>query len=299
MILPNKLDSGQKVIITVAPVGSFPTKKDNPNLPITPEEIAAEVYRSYDAGASVVHLHARDLKTQEPTADPGIYRAIVQSVRERCPEIIIQLSTGTGAVKMGLSPQERIRHIEEIIPESASLNAGSMNMQQSVFVNSPETIQLYAQTMTKLKVKPEFEVFDLGMIENIEYLVRRRGLVPEPHSYSLVLGVIGGIPATVKNLVHMVDALPEHCNWQVIAVGRHQIPLGTVGVVMGGGIRVGFEDNVYLSRGILAESNAELVEKAVHVIKEVGREIASSEEARQILQVSKKTSDEGKRSEVL
>lgn len=291
MKLPNKLDSSQKVIITVAPVGSFPTKKDNPNLPITPEEIAAEVYRSFNAGASVVHLHARDLETQEPTADPSIYRAIVESIRQKCPEIIIQLSTGTGAVNRGFSPQERIRHVQEIMPESASLNGGSINMQRSVFINSSETIEFYAQTMAKLGVKPEFEVFDLGMIENIEYLVRRRGLVPEPYSYSLVLGIVGGIPATVKNLVYMVDSLPERSIWQVIAVGRHQIPLGTVGVVMGGGMRVGFEDNVYLSRGVLAKSNAQLVEKAARVIEEIGREVASSDEARQALQISEKTSD--------
>jgi len=226
MELPKKLDTNNKVMITVAPVGSYPTKKDNPNLPITPEKIAIKVYRAYNAGASVVHLHARNLETYEPTADPAIYRAIVEAVRERCPEIIIQLSTGTGAAKLGLSPEERIEH-----------------------------------------------------------WVRREGLVPEPLSYSLVLGVIGGIPATVKNLINMVDALPEHCIWQVIAMGRFQIPLGTVGVIMGGGIRVGFEDNIYLSRGILAKSNAELVEKAVRIIREVGREVASARDTRQTLQI--------------
>jgi 3-keto-5-aminohexanoate cleavage enzyme len=285
MDLPNKLDTKRKVIITVAPVGSWPTREINPNLPITPEEIAAEVARSYDEGASVAHIHARDPGTEKPTADPTIYGAIFQAVREACPDIIIQLSSGTGAAILDLSPEERIRHIRELRPEMASLNAGSMNMQRAVFLNPADMIEQYARTMVDLNVKPEFEVYDVGMIENIERWVRRPQLVPEPYHYSLVMGVVGGIPATVKNLVHMVDSLPEHCTWQGIAIGPHQIPIGTVGVVMGGGIRVGFEDNVYLSRGVLAKSNAQLVEKAVKIIDQLGRQPASPEEARQILHI--------------
>ena len=147
-------------------------------------------------------------------------------------------------------------------------------------------IEQYAQTMADLNVKPEFEVYDLGMIENIEKLVQKPGIIPEPYNFGLVLGVTGGIPASVKNLVHMVDALPDNSVWQVIAIGRHQIPLGTVGVVMGGGIRVGFEDNVYLSHGVLASSNAQLVEKAVKIIQQVGRMVASPDEARQTLHLA-------------
>jgi 3-keto-5-aminohexanoate cleavage enzyme len=281
--IPEKLDVEKKVIITVAPVGSWPTRETNPNLPITPEEIADEVRRSYDAGSAVAHIHARDAKTEAPTADTAVYRTIFEAVREACPDIIIQLSTGTGAAKLGFTPEQRIRHIKELKPEMASLNAGTMNMQRSLFINSPEMIEQYAQTMADLNVRPEFEVYDLGMIQNIETLVQKPGIIPEPYSFGLVLGVTGGIPASVKNLVHMVDALPDNSFWQVIAIGRHQIPLGTVGVVMGGGIRVGFEDNVYLSHGVLANSNAQLVEKAVNIIQQVGRVVASPDEARQIL----------------
>ena len=285
MVLRKKGNVVEKVIITVAPVGSWPTRAMNPNLPITPEEIAAEVLRSCEAGAAVAHLHARDLETEEPTTDTAGYQAVFTSVRAACPEIIVQLSTASGAAKLGFSPEQRIRHIHELKPEMASLNAGSMNMHGNVFINSPETIEQYARVMAELNVKPEFEVYDVGMIENIEQLVRKPGLVPEPYHYGLVLGVPGGIPATVKNLIHLVDALPEHCTWQSIAIGRHQIPLGTVGVVLGGGIRVGFEDNIYLDRGVLAKSNAELVEKAVKIIHELGLEIASAEEARKLLTI--------------
>lgn len=285
MDLQKKRDVVEKVIITVAPVGSWPTREMNPNLPISHEEIAAEVLRSYEAGAVVAHIHARDLETEEPTADTAVYQAVFASVRAACPEVIVQLSTGSGAAKLGFTPEQRVRPIHELKPEMASLNAGSMNMHGNVFINSPETIEQYARVMADLNVKPEFEVYDVGMIENIEQLVRKPGLVPEPYHYGLVLGVPGGIPATVKNLINLVDALPKHCTWQTIAMGRHQIQLGTVGVVLGGGIRVGFEDNIYLHRGVLAKSNAELVEKAVKIIHELGLEIASTQEARERLSI--------------
>jgi 3-keto-5-aminohexanoate cleavage enzyme len=286
MSLSHKLDTDRKVIITVAPVGAWPTREMNPHLPITPEEIASEVCRSYSAGASVAHIHARELHTEKPTSDPELYRTILEAVRKRCPDIIIQLSTGAGAALVDLSFEQRIAHVQELRPEMASLNAGSLNMQRNLFANPPHMIEQYAGIMAELKIKPEFEIYDMGMIDNVDRLVREPGIIPEPHAYGLVLGVLGGIAPTVKNLVHMVDALPENCHWQVIAISRHQIPLGTVGLVMGGGIRVGFEDNIYLNRGVLATSNAQLVEKAVTITQEIGRSVASPDEARQILHLS-------------
>lgn len=285
MIMTHKLDTGRKAIITVAPVGSWTTREMNPNLPVSPEEIAAEVCRSYDAGAAIAHIHARDAMSHKPTADPLTYREICNAIKDSCPDIIIQLSTGTGAAKLALAPEQRIEHVKMLRPELASLNVGSLNMHRSVFINSPETIEEFARTMAELRVKPEFEVYDSGMINNVEQLIRKPGIFPEPHAYGLVLGVMGGIPATVKNLVHMVDSLPDHCIWQVIAIGRHQIPLGAVGLVMGGGIRVGFEDNIYLRQGVLAQSNAQLVEKAADLVVDLGRKVASPEDARQILQL--------------
>jgi 3-keto-5-aminohexanoate cleavage enzyme len=286
--LTHKLDTEKKLIITVAPVGAWPTREMNPHLPITPEEIAAEVCRSYDAGASIAHIHARELNTEKPTADPDLYRTIIELLRARCPDIIVQLSTGAGAALVDLSLEQRIGHVLELRPEMASLNAGSLNIQRNLFANPPQMIEHYARIMAEIKVKPEFEIYDMGMIDNVERLVRKPGIVSEPYAYGLVLGVTGGIPPTVKNLVHMVDALPEICHWQVIAVSKYQIPLGTVGIVMGGGIRVGFEDNIYLSRGVLATSNAQLVEKAADIAHQVGRRVASPDEARQILHLSSK-----------
>jgi len=288
--IPNKLDTERKVIITVAPVGSWATRDMNPNLPITPDEISAEVKRSYDAGASVVHIHARDPDTQKPTSDPFIYRMICEAIRESCPEILIQISTGTGAAILNLSTEERIRAIEELRPELASLNAGSLNMNRSVFINSAETIEQYAQKMTALRIKPEFEVYDLGMISNVDELIRKPAIVPDPYAYGLVLGVRGGISPTVKNLVYMVDALPDACIWQVIAIGRNQIPLGAAGVIMGGGMRVGFEDNLYVRRGVLARSNAELVDGAVAITRQIGRQVADPGDARRLLQIPERTS---------
>jgi len=272
----------RKVIITVAPTGSIPTRKDNPNLPITAEEIADETRRAYEAGASVVHLHARDPETGKPTSDVEVFRRCLTAIREACP-IITQVTTGGGATTLGLSPEERLMPVKELRPDSASLNAGSMNFGRSLFQNTPDVIELYAQRMKTLKVMPEFEVYDLSMIQNVDYWVRRAGILDPPYQFSLVLGVMGGIPPTFKNLLALQESLHTGDTWQVIGIGRHQIPMGVMGVLLGGNLRVGFEDNVYLSKGVLAKSNADLVEKAARIIRELGFAIASVDEARAIL----------------
>jgi len=272
----------RKVIITVAPTGSIPTRKDNPNLPITAEEIADETRRAYEAGASVVHLHARDPETGKPTSDVEVFRRCLAAIREACP-IITQVTTGGGATTLGLSPEERLMPVKELRPDSASLNAGSMNFGRSLFQNTPDVIELYAQRMKTLKVMPEFEVYDLSMIQNVDYWVRRAGILDPPYQFSLVLGVMGGIPPTFKNLLALQESLHTGDTWQVIGIGRHQIPMGVMGVLLGGNLRVGFEDNVYLSKGVLAKSNADLVEKAARIIRELGFAIASVDEARAIL----------------
>ncbi len=269
----------RKVIVTVAPVGSIPTREDSPHIPITPDEVGAEARRSADAGAAVVHLHARDPKTGKPTPDVEVFRAYLEAVRSRC-EAITQITTGGGAVTLGLSPAERLRAVVDLGPEMASLNAGSMNFGRKVFANPPDVIEMFAREMDSAGVMPEFEVYDVGMVANVERLVLEPGLVSRRPRFGLVLGVAGGIPATVPNLAHLVSCLPGGASWQTIAIGRHQIPLGMVGVVMGGDVRVGMEDNLYLSKGVLARSNAELVDKAVRVIRELGFEPASPSEAR-------------------
>jgi len=277
----------RKVIITIAPTGSIPTRKDNPNLPITPEEVAEETSRAYEAGAAVVHLHARNPDTGEPSSDIEVFRAYLSAVRAACP-IITQITTGGGATTLGLTPEQRLKAVEELRPDSASLNAGSMNFGRKLFPNTPDTMELYARRMKELGVMPEFEIYDLSMIQNVDTWIRQGGILEPPYQLSFVLGVVGGIPATFKNLLHLKESIPEDYTWQAIGIGRHQIPMGVMAVLLGGSLRVGFEDNVYLSRGVLAKSNAELVEKAVRIIRELGFEIATADDARSILPFPKK-----------
>ena len=280
-------DLSQKVIVTVAPTGSIPTRKDNPALPVTPDEIAEETARSYAAGASVVHLHARDPQTGEPSSQPEIYGQYLERIRAKCP-IVTQITTGGGAVTMGLGPEERLAAVKLYHPESASLNAGSMNFGRKLFPNTPEIMEAFADRFREWGVLPEFEVYDVGMIQNAKHWLIGPGKVRAPYRFSLVLGVMGGIPPTAKHLCVLVEDLPKESVWQVIGIGRHQLPLGAVAVGMGGGLRVGFEDNVYLKKGVLAKSNAELVEQAVKLVRAVGKEPATPDEAREILGIGKK-----------
>jgi 3-keto-5-aminohexanoate cleavage enzyme len=273
---------GRKVIITVAPTGSIPTRKDSPYLPITAEEVAAETCRAYEAGATVVHLHARNPDTGEPTPDIEVFRNYLAAIRAACP-IITQITTGGGATTLGLTVEDRLKPVEELRPDSASLNAGSMNFGRKLFPNTPDTMELYARRMKEIGVMPEFEIYDLSMIQNVDYWIRQAGILEPPYQLSFVLGVMGGIPATFKNLLILKESIPSDYTWQAIGIGRHQIPMGIMGVLLGGNLRVGFEDNLYLSKGVLAKSNAELVEKAARIIGELGHEVASVEEARQIL----------------
>jgi 3-keto-5-aminohexanoate cleavage enzyme len=271
-----------KVIITVAPTGSISSKKDNPNIPVTPEEIAAETLRSYNAGATVVHLHARDQETGAPTSDIHVFRAYLETVRAACP-IITQITTGGGATTLGLPPEGRLKPVEELRPDSASLNAGSMNFGRRLFPNLPEVMELFAKRMKELGVMPEFEIYDLSMVQNVDVWIRQAKLLDPPYRFSFVLGVIGGIPPSMKNLIALVESIPTDYSWQTIGIGRHQIPLGTAGVMLGGGVRVGFEDNIYIERGVLAKSNAELVDKMAKIIRLLGYDVASLEETKQML----------------
>ena len=202
-------DLSDKVIITVAPTGSIPSRKDTPYLPITAEEVGDETKRAYDAGASVVHLHARNPETGEPTSDIEVFRAYLEAVRQRCP-IITQITTGGGATTLGLGPEARLKAVEELKPDSASLNAGSMNFGRKLFPNPPEVIEMFARRMKELKVKPEFEVYDVGMVNNAIQLVIKPGLADPPYRFSFVMGVLGGImvpyfvmPVMMKKLALM------------------------------------------------------------------------------------------------
>lgn len=272
----------EKLIITVAVCGAEVTRKDTPYIPITPEEIAHQTYEAYLAGASIVHLHVRD-ENGNPTQDPEIFNRTVRLIREKCPDIIVQVSTG-GAVWM--TPEERLQSLEAD-PDMATLTTGTVNFGNDVFYNSMPMIERFASVMKERGIMPEFECFDLGHINNAMVLVKK-GLVQGHLHFDFVMGVPGGIAANARNLVTMVDSLPPGATWSVAGIGRHEFPMAAMAIVMGGHVRVGLEDNIYIEKGVLARSNAELVEKVVRLAKELGRPVATAKEAREILQLGER-----------
>ncbi len=268
-----------KLIITVAPTGSGPQWQKSPHVPITPAEIAEEAVKSYEAGASVAHIHVRDPKTKAPWPDINLYREVITRIREKC-DMIVQLTTGGGG-PYGISFEQRMCALE-LSPEFASLNVATMTFGDSVFMNPPDAVEKTARMMTERGIKPEIECYDVGHIELVNGLVEK-GLLKDPLRISLVLGVRGGISATPENLLHMQRCLPKDCRWNVITVGRAQFSMVTLGMLLGSDVRVGMEDNIYLAKGVLAKGNAQLVAKAATVARELDKEIATPSEARKIL----------------
>ncbi len=266
----------EKLIITAALTGAEVTREQQPSLPLTPDEIAEAAYECYQAGASIVHVHARD-EEGNPTQDFEVYKEIKEKVEAKCP-IIFQPSTG-GAVWH--TPEQRLQPVD-LKPEMATLSCGTCNFGPDVFMNSEEYIERFATKMQEIGVKPEIEVFERGMIENAKRLVKK-GLVKAPLHVDFVLGVPGACPGTPEDLMFMVNQIPEDWTWTVAGIGRTETPLAVMAIIMGGHVRVGFEDNVYYSKGRLAKSNAELVERIVRLAKEIGREVATPDEARAIL----------------
>jgi len=268
-----------KMIITAALTGAEVTRKHNPNLPVTPAEIAEEAYRCFKAGASIVHVHVRN-EDETPTQAAEVFRETLDLIRAKC-NIIIQVSTG-GAV--GMTAGERLQPVY-LKPEMATLSTGSVNFGDDVFLNPPAYLEEFARAMQENGVKPEIEVFDVGMINNALQLVKK-GLLSEPLHYDFVMGVPGGIPGTIKNLLHLVESIPPGSTWTVAGMGRTELPLGAAAIIMGGHVRVGFEDNIYYEKGVLADSNAQLVERIVRVADIHNRPVASPDEARKILNLT-------------
>ncbi len=270
----------ERLIVTAAVCGAEVTRKQTPYIPITPQEIAKEACLARQAGASIVHIHVRD-ENGKPTQDVKIFQKVVELIRENCPDVIIQVSTG-GAV--GMSAEERLQSIG-VHPEMATLDSGTTNFGDDIFVNDMSMMRKFAQEMAKKGVLPEFECFEIGHIYNALRLVKE-GLVKCHLHFDFVLGVPGASPADVRTLVRMVDSLPVGATWTVAGVGRHEFPMAAHAIAMGGHVRVGLEDNIYLSRGVLAKSNAELVEKVVRIANELGREVANPTQARKILGIN-------------
>lgn len=265
-----------KLIITVAPVGAETTRRDNPNLPLSPEEIAEEVFRCEEKGASIVHLHVRDADGNA-TQSKDVFEETINLIKKQS-NIIIQTSTG-GASWM--KAEERLQPVM-LNPEMATLTAGTVNFGEEVFSNPMPMMTEFAKQMVERGVKPEIEVFEVGMIQNALALVKKE-ILKLPLHFDFVMGVPGGIGGEPRHLVHMIESLPPGSTWSVAGIGRSELPLATMAIVMGGHVRVGFEDNVYYAKGVLADSNAQLVERIARIAGELGRQVATPDEARAIL----------------
>jgi len=275
------------VIISAALTGVLATREQCPAIPYTPKEIADEAKRATDAGAAIVHIHAR---TPEGGPDWSVdtFAEILAEVRTRT-DVIVNFSTGA----VGVPAEERVAHIRELRPDIGALNMGSMNYaiysekkktfyHDHVFANPFKDIRFFLEAMNGAGVRPELECFDTGHIANTAPLIDM-GVLRPPYQFSLIMGVLGGIPGTTRHLVNQVDTLPSGSHWQVIGIGLNQWRLVGAALAMGGNVRVGLEDNFYVDEGKMAKSNADLVEKAARLARDVGREVASAEQARQIL----------------
>ena len=277
-----------KTILTAALTGVLTTRAQSPAIPYTPDEIAAEARRSVAAGASIVHIHARQ-DDGRPAYDVDTYARIDAAVRRECPDVIINYSTGA----VGVGREERVAHIAALRPDMAALNMGSMNYaiysaknkafyHDHVFANPFSDIIYFLEALTGAGTRPEMECFDTGHIHNATPLIDM-GLLRPPYQFSLIMGVLGGIPGTTRHLVQQVDNLPAGAHWQVIGIGARQWPLVAAAITLGGNVRVGLEDNLYIAPGQLARSNGELVARAAELVRLVGGEVASVGEARKLL----------------
>ncbi|MEM7797818.1 MAG: 3-keto-5-aminohexanoate cleavage protein [Chloroflexota bacterium] len=282
--------SRQKVIISAALTGALTTRAQCPAIPYTPAEIADEGLRAVEAGAAILHIHARN-DDGSPTFAVSKFEEIKAEVRARCPDVIINFSTGA----IGLPREERIAHVLATKPDMAALNMGSMNYaiyskkakkfyHDFVFQNPFKDIGYFLEKMKSVGTRPEMESFDTGHIHNANPFIDM-GLLPKPYTFSFVMGVLGGIPATPENLLHQSRQIPSDAFWQSIVISRKQWAIASTAITAGGNFRVGLEDNFYLPDGEMAKSNGELVAAGVTLARTLGREPASIAETRDILTI--------------
>lgn len=269
----------EKLIITAGITGSRITRKQTPHIPITAEEIARSGIEAWRAGASILHIHVRDPKTGLGTQDAAIFREVVERLRNETDAVLCL--TTSGIPGRNLPIQERLTPLS-LHPELVSFDAGSINMGEQVFLNPSEFLEMLAKETLARGIKPELEVFEVGMIHTcIRYL--ERGLLAPPLHFQFVLGTPAGMPATAKSLLHLCEIIPVGSTWSVIGIGPGQLPMAMMAMAMGGHVRVGLEDNIYYAKGELAKSNAQLVERVVRIAHEFDREIAAPREARAML----------------
>lgn len=294
-----------KVIFTAALTGNIHTPSMSPYLPLTPQQIIEEAVRCAQAGAAVVHVHARNAADGKPTTDAETYKEILSGIKAKSNVVVSPTTGGTAT----MTPEERIRVVRELKPEMATFNAGSFNFalypvvskidafkydwekdflestESFIFPNTFTSLKVFCQTMNEVKTKPELEVYDVGQITNLSQIIRE-GYLKQPLYLQFVLGILGGIPATIDNLLFLTNTAKKtlgEFELSVCAAGRHQFPMGVVNMLQGGHMRVGLEDNLYLEKGRLAKSSAEQIEKAIRIARELGLEPASPDEAREIL----------------
>ena len=297
-----------KFIVTAALTGAIHTPTMSPHLPITPNELAAEARRASEAGAAVIHIHARDPETGQPSAESGLFGEILSKIKGGCNAVICT-TTGGG---FGMTVEQRVSVVKTYSPELASLNAGSLNFalhpilerikefkyewepqylamsEDFIFPNTFKTLQEFSGFFSEEDTKPEFEIYDAGMLNNLAFLMAK-GNIQKPIYLQFVLGILGGMQATVNNLVFLHNSAREIIGddfvWSVCAAGKNQFKMCNLALLMGGFARVGLEDNLYLERGRLAKSSGEQVEKIVRIAREHGLEPATPEEAREILKL--------------
>ena len=294
-----------KTIITAAITGGIHTPSMSPYLPITPKQIIDDAVAAWQAGAAIAHIHARDPETGKPSSDTGLFGEIASEIKKRS-DLVVCITTGGG---LGQTTQERVAAVKAYSPELASLNAGSLNFalfhaldaykefkqdwekaylsmtEDYIFPNTFKTLREFNQHFSKEGTKPEFEVYDVGMINNLAFLIDR-GQVKKPVYIQFVMGILGGIQATMNNLQFLYNTAKDAIGdfqWSVCAAGKHQFKMCTAALLMGGNARVGLEDNLFLEKGVKAKSSAEQVEKIVRIAGELGVEPATSDETRQIL----------------
>lgn len=272
-----------KTIISVAVVGGGPTKEMNPAVPYTPKEIADAAIECCAAGAAITHIHVRDPDTGIVCSRIELFQEVVERIREKC-DIVINLTTSGANIKGENVIEERLEPLQ-LRPEICSFDVGSMNTMRGAFINSPEWNQVAPRRMREMGVKPEIEAFDMGHMRQALDLIDQ-GLFEEPPFVQFCMGVRWGIEGTVENLLMMKSLLPPGIPWSVLGVGKTQLPMIAMGILLGGHVRVGFEDNIYLRRGVLLKSNAEMVEVAANLIRHLQREVATPDEAREILGIN-------------
>jgi uncharacterized protein (DUF849 family) len=285
------------VIISCALTGGGDTTGSSPHVPVTPEQIANEALAARAAGAAIAHIHVRDPETGKPSRDPALYGEVVRRIRDSGSDVLINLTTGAGgryvpdatdpnrnATPGMANPEERMAHVLGLRPDICSLDVGTMNFGSYAFLNLPQHVERMAKAIREAGVKPELEVFDLGHAAFARHLCER-GLFADPPWLQLCLGIPWGAPATTEAMQAMKQMVPTGGQWSAFGISRHEFPMVAQAVLLGGHVRVGLEDNLYIGRGQLSPGNAPLVERAARIIRELDAEVATPAQARELLAI--------------